>query len=80
MKVFVSITKLATLSLGRLAVKCMKTKGVIPKGVTLASEESATPKNANILQCKSSASLEVTVASNILKVMKVSKWNSYMKI
>ena len=71
MKAFVSITKQSTVSLGRLAVKCMKIKGVIPNGVTLASVESATLKNANILQCKSSASFEVTVASNILKVMKI---------
>ena len=76
---FVSITKLATVSSGRLAVECMKTKYVIQKGVTLASVENATPKNANILQFKSFANLEEAVASNIVKVLKVSKYNSYMK-
>jgi hypothetical protein len=76
---FVSITKLVTVSSGILAVECMKTKYVIQKAVTLASVESATPKNANILQCKSFANLEEAVALNILRVLKVSKYNSYMK-
>ena len=49
------------------------TKGCDP------SVESATPKKANILQCKSFANVEEAVASIILKVLKVSKKNSYMK-
>ena len=58
---FVSITKLVTVSSGILAVECMKTKYVIQKGVTLATVESATLKNANILQCKSFVNLEEAV-------------------